>query len=110
MDSSDRAESVSYRPRKYADAHRSHAWSVGVIGVVESVVMACFYDRCDAYRADLILRDARLRESSDDQFIGDDADFHGTDERSNNGSGSVFHGRSITNCRGLACAHANEPR
>ncbi len=98
MDSSDRAESVTHRPRKYADADRSHAWSVGDIGVVESVVMACFYDRCDAYRADLILRDARLRESSGDQFIGDDADFHGTDERSSDSSGNVFHGRRITNC------------
>ncbi len=98
MDSSDRAESATHRPRKYADADRSHAWSVGDIGVMASVVMACFYDRCGAYRADLVLRDARLRESCCDQSIGGDADFRGTDERSSHGSGSVFHGRRITNC------------
>ena len=98
MDSSDRAESVTHRPRKYADADRGHAWSVGDIGVVESVVMACFYDRCDAYRADLILRDARLSESGCNPSVDCDADFYGINERFSNGSGSVFHGRSIANC------------
>ena len=98
MDSSDRAESVTHRPRKYADADRGHAWSVGDIGVVESVVMACFYDRCDAYRADLILRDARLSESGCNPSINGNADCHRTDERVCNGTGRVFHGGSIANC------------